>query len=54
MSVPNSKDVNFDFPHSLLHVMSRANVAMWQFVTHKTYATGGITGMQASVARQSG
>lgn len=49
MSVPHSKDTAFDFPHSLLHVMSRANVAMWQFVTHKTYAIGGVTGMQASV-----
>ncbi|EIF30002.1 TPA: MarR family winged helix-turn-helix transcriptional regulator [Burkholderia cenocepacia] len=49
MSAPQSKDAIFDFPHSLLHVMSRTNVAMWQLVTHKTHAMGGITGMQASV-----
>jgi DNA-binding MarR family transcriptional regulator len=39
----------FDFPHSLAHLMSRASMAMWQFVSQKTYETGGITGMQASV-----
>ncbi|EPN9802923.1 hypothetical protein CJU54_04460 [Pseudomonas aeruginosa] len=49
MQAPHGKAADFDFPHSLLHVLSRTNVAIWQFVTQRTSAIGGITGMQASV-----
>lgn len=38
-----------DLPHGLIHLLSRADMAIWQFITQKTSAIGGITGMQASV-----
>lgn len=37
-----------DMSKSLAHLTSRANMAIWSFITHQTHALGGITGMQAS------
>ena len=49
MKVMRGRETTSDLPHSLVHLMGQANTAVWQFITQKTYAIGGITGMQASV-----
>ncbi|GLQ49891.1 MarR family winged helix-turn-helix transcriptional regulator [Dyella flava] len=49
MTLLRIADLASDQPQSLAHLTSRANMAIWLFITHHTEALGGITGMQASV-----
>jgi DNA-binding MarR family transcriptional regulator len=49
MQLMQARETTIDLPHSLAHLMGQTNTAIWRFITQKTHAMGGITGMQASV-----
>jgi DNA-binding MarR family transcriptional regulator len=49
MQVMPVRETTADLRHGLVHLLGQTNTAVWQFITHKTHAMGGITGMQASV-----
>jgi DNA-binding MarR family transcriptional regulator len=49
MQLMQARETTIDSPHSLAHLMGQTNTAIWRFITRKTHAMGGITGMQASV-----
>lgn len=49
MKAGDMKETTADFPHSVVYLIGRTNEAVWQLITRKTQAIGGITGMQASL-----
>lgn len=49
MQLMYARESSADFPHGLIHLMSRTNMAIWQLITQKTTAISGLTGMQASL-----